>query len=543
MKALNKVISMFISALMLITSVPTQVFAQKAPITRFRNNPGLFERMIQDGYTQGYESFAEVYIMMPNTENRILFPVSKRKDEWHILRSGENADPLSKQWDNLLKESPYLPDNYVMKEHKIVRLNKSLKVRDGSSLPAGTYLDMTDDFFTVCTREQIAEDFIAIEKNMADQIPAFTQEKLDLILFHDKNGRFFGPADTYATYSRVQAVQTKGGNFILTNPNDKQYIVDGAKFANEYEEAAELGEDWFKPKSGTQRFRQLKTDMKIITPQGEEQILKKGSYVNVTDMMNAYGIPEQEFKDTFKSIRTLYQENLNGIQRFVSKIEERLAARHPKYEGVFFRRFLRNDTEFMQDALDKAAKNAAEKIEKAEAKRIAKIEKEEAKRIAKGTKGGTKRVINRTALKTFGGIVGVGLCLGFTLWAAPRVEAQNVGVQKTRNQVISELQAEWEANAEKKDLFEKMRSFINSDYAAVVITDAVNGDGELLDEMGSIMPTIEATGMTEEEAADILIDAAAEVEQEARRSEWVATKMANQINKPYSAPPLPDMLP
>lgn len=532
---IKKAVCLFISALMLMTSVPTQVFAQKAPITRFRNPLGLFDRMIKDGYTQGYESFAEVYILMPveDNGNKVLIPVSS-KDGWYAIHSGDNADFTSKQWESSLKESPYLPEGYVMKEHKIVHLNKSLKVRDGSSLPAGTYLDMTDDFFTVCTRDQLEKEFIAIEKDMADKIiPDLSVDKLSAIFSFDKTGKFVGPVETVAPYARVQAVQDKAGEWIVMNPGGEQYVVSAEKFAKEYEAAAELGEGWFKPRGGTQQFRQINIDMKVMTPQGEKQVLKKGSYVNATKRRRAYGtgISEQEFNNTFKSIRTLYRDNLNGIQRFASKIEERLAARYPRYKGVFFRRFLRNDTEFMQDALDKAADNAAKKIEKAEAEKLAKIEKAEAKKIAKGAKGGTKRVVNRTALRTFGGIVGVGLCLGFTLWAAPRVEAQNIEVKRTRNQVISELQAEWEANDEKRNLFHKMRSFVNPDYAAAVITDAVNSDGELLDEMGSIMATVEATGLTEEEAADVLIDAAEEGFQEAERSKQVATKMANQVNK------------
>ena len=219
---IKKAVCLFISALMLMTSVPTQVFAQKAPITRFRNPLGLFDRMIKDGYTQGYESFAEVYILMPveDNGNKVLIPVSS-KDGWYAIHSGDNADFTSKQWESSLKESPYLPEGYVMKEHKIVHLNKSLKVRDGSSLPAGTYLDMTDDFFTVCTRDQLEKEFIAIEKDMADKIiPDLSVDKLSAIFSFDKTGKFVGPVETVAPYARVQAVQDKAGVYKLSTAGE-----------------------------------------------------------------------------------------------------------------------------------------------------------------------------------------------------------------------------------------------------------------------------------------------------------------------------------
>ncbi len=320
--------------------------------------------------------------------------------------------------------------------------------------------------------------------------------------------KLFGEVDTYAKFARVQAVQAKGGeeivtvladgtketrnvakagDWIVTNPGGEKYIVPEAKFAKKYEKALDLGEGWFKPTGGSAQFRQMKYDMTIIAPWGEEQVFKKGAYLNVTDVNDLYGVAEQEFNDTYKSIKVLYRENFNGIKRFVSKIEERLYKRFPKYKGVFFRKFLKNDTKYMEKRLaDKAAKQAA--------------------------KNTGKKAAKRAALRTFGGVaLGFGVYMGLTLISAPSVQAQN-GKNKTHNQAISELEAEVNANAEKKNLFEKMRSFANENYAAVVITDAIEGDGKLLEEMGSIMPTVQATGLTEEAAVDLIAEEAVELE-------------------------------
>ena len=120
-----------------------------------------------------------------------------------------------------------------------------------------------------------------------------------------------------------------------------------------------------------------------------------------------------------------------------------------------------------------------------------------------------KKAAGRAALRTIGGVaVGIGLYLGFTLLSAPTVEAQTIQARQ-RNEVISQLQEEVNRNAEKKDIFEKMRSFADDNYAAVVIVDAIEGEGALLEEMGSVIPTVQATGLTEDEIAEAIVDEAA----------------------------------
>jgi len=332
-----------------------------------------------------------------------------------------------------------------------------------------------------------------------------SQENLREILENPElTEKIFGEVDTYAKFARVQAVQAKGGeeivtvladgtketknvakagDWIVTNPGGEQYIVPEAKFAKKYEKAADLGDGWYKPTGGAADFRQIKHDMNMLAPWGEEQVLKKGAYINVTDINDLYGVAEAEFNDTYKTIKQLYRENFNAIERLVSKIETRLAQRHPKYKGVFFKRFLRNDVNFMKKELEnKAAKRAA--------------------RLA-------RRNASKTALRTFGGVfVGVGVFLGVTLWAAPKVKGQAITVQSRKDAIKDTVQGM--EDAEKKELAENVMFFTDQNNYAVIADNARHGDGVLLEQMGLYEPTITASGLSEDEAVDAIIDSAEE---------------------------------
>ena len=54
--------------------------------------------------------------------------------------------------------------------------------------------------------------------------------------------------------------------------------------------------------------------------------------------------------------------------------------------------------------------------------------------------------------------------------------------------------------------------FTDPNYASIIIDDANNGDGNLLAEMSVIMPSITMSGLSEEEAADLIAEEAVEVQ-------------------------------
>lgn len=376
--------------------------------------------------------------------------------------------------------------------------------RDMASLRETKLIFSTRDF-TVITDYKTGRSYVSEPK-------VLDQETLVKILNGKDANSVFGQVDTYAKYARIQAVEAKGGEhimtkltdgtvevsdhvakageWIVTNPGGEQYVVESAKFAKKYEKAAELGDGWFKPKGAPQKFRKIKYDMTIRASWGEEQLLRKGAYINVTDMSDIYGVAEKEFADTYKSIKTLYRESFNGIKRFVSKIEERMYKKYPRYKGVFFKKFLKNDTEYMTKQLEKkAAKQAAKKAGK------------------------------KAALRTFGGVaLGIGLYLGFTVMTAPTVEAQTVSAKK-RGEVIRDLHAQIDGvkDAETKgEVIENMMMFTDPNMASVIALDANEGEGKLLDKMGSILPTVQASGFTEDEAAEFIAQQAVEENEEVK---------------------------
>lgn len=127
----------------------------------------------------------------------------------------------------------------------------------------------------------------------------------------------------YAKFARIQAVQATGGeavetiladgtketsntanagDWIVTNPGGEKYIVDGIKFGKKYEACPELGEGWFKPKGGVQKFLELKEDTSFICSWGEEQFIAAGGFVNVSDLADIYGIARKEFFDTYQEV-------------------------------------------------------------------------------------------------------------------------------------------------------------------------------------------------------------------------------------------------
>jgi len=126
---------------------------------------------------------------------------------------------------------------------------------------------------------------------------------------------------TYAKFARVQAIQAeeetpivtilqegtlettniaKAGDWIVTNPSGEKYVVLGDKFPKKYEPATELGDGWYKPTGGVQRFIETSEDIVFVCSWGEEQKINAGGFINVSCLEDIYGIARQEFFDTYK---------------------------------------------------------------------------------------------------------------------------------------------------------------------------------------------------------------------------------------------------
>lgn len=129
------------------------------------------------------------------------------------------------------------------------------------------------------------------------------------------------PVKSFSKFARVQArIATAGevivtilasgkketsnaaneGDWIVTNPGGEMYIVPGAKFPKKYEACPELGDGWFKPTGGVQKFIQLSERTIFVCAWGEEQDIDAGGFINVSNLNDIYGIAPQEFVDTYK---------------------------------------------------------------------------------------------------------------------------------------------------------------------------------------------------------------------------------------------------
>ena len=95
------------------------------------------------------------------------------------------------------------------------------------------------------------------------------------------------------------------GDWVVTNPSGEQYKVSGAKFAKRYDVEAGMGADGkYAPKGPAITALQIHEDITIYVPWGENgalvpQHLRAGSYLNITDVNDIYGIAEQEFYETY----------------------------------------------------------------------------------------------------------------------------------------------------------------------------------------------------------------------------------------------------
>jgi hypothetical protein len=387
----------------------------------------------------------------------------------------------------------------------------------------GTYADYYEEVrkANVTKYYELGDGLVFFEDQVSGEITSnkgvLEQSDLQKILANEElSGKLFGESNTYGKSARVQAVQAKGGeeivtiladgtketkniakagDWILTNPGGEQYIVDGTKFTKRYEAAADLGEGWFKPKGTPQKFRQIKADMTIRATWGEEQVLKKGSYVNVTDINDLYGVAEKEFNDTYKPIQELFERSVAELKAFLKATRKKLPSRKRLYE-----RFLKKGTVFSKNQIAEKAETVSKKVEG-----------KTGKAAKKGARKITKSVL--PAFATTG--LGVILYFGFSFYTASSAQAQNTGDYLDSGDIISNLNSQLgdiEDAEEKSQMLQTMIFVDNvdeSDLDSYIRHDTLNG-GNLLDKLNAAAIAITAPGFTPDEAAEVMKQAVAE---------------------------------
>ncbi len=95
------------------------------------------------------------------------------------------------------------------------------------------------------------------------------------------------------------------GDWVVTNPSGEQYKISGEKFQKRYDVKAGPDKDGiYRPIASPIVAMQIHEDITIYVPWGENgalipQNLRAGSYLNVTDVNDIYGIAENEFYETY----------------------------------------------------------------------------------------------------------------------------------------------------------------------------------------------------------------------------------------------------
>ena len=99
----------------------------------------------------------------------------------------------------------------------------------------------------------------------------------------------------------VTMASLNGEPVIDNNGHTNTYIIPRETFDKKYKNSENVGinEKFFKPTWGVQDFIQINEDIEIMASWGEIQKLKKGSYLNITNEKDIYGIALEEFNQTY----------------------------------------------------------------------------------------------------------------------------------------------------------------------------------------------------------------------------------------------------
>ena len=92
-----------------------------------------------------------------------------------------------------------------------------------------------------------------------------------------------------------------GNRIIDENGHMNTYIIERKTFEEKYLDSERVTEtdQLFNPRGGTQRFIQTNEDISFLAPWGEEEHLKAGGFLNITDPNSIYGIAYEEFILTY----------------------------------------------------------------------------------------------------------------------------------------------------------------------------------------------------------------------------------------------------
>ena len=94
-----------------------------------------------------------------------------------------------------------------------------------------------------------------------------------------------------------------GSPIIDKNGNMNTYIIPFETFDKKYEFDFESKYgNIYEPKGEAQKFVEISEDIEILASWGEKQYLKSGSFLNISNKEDIYGIAREEFLKTYKKV-------------------------------------------------------------------------------------------------------------------------------------------------------------------------------------------------------------------------------------------------
>ena len=104
----------------------------------------------------------------------------------------------------------------------------------------------------------------------------------------------------------VTMADPEGNAIVYEDGRVNVHLISRSVFNQKYEDDDHAlnsqKELLFKPKGGIQEFAQIKEDVSFRAAWGEEQVIKAGSFLNVTNPNDVYGIAQEEFMQTYSII-------------------------------------------------------------------------------------------------------------------------------------------------------------------------------------------------------------------------------------------------
>lgn len=91
----------------------------------------------------------------------------------------------------------------------------------------------------------------------------------------------------------------KQGDMLITNPTGEQYVIGKTKFEEKYYSTPDKN-GFYRPKPSPQKFLYLPEDIVFVASWGEDQHMRTGSFINITNLdKDIYGIGREEFLKTY----------------------------------------------------------------------------------------------------------------------------------------------------------------------------------------------------------------------------------------------------